>query len=71
MVTVLLHVNKQQRCKQHVREMRLLMQREQLERELNERRNGAARGAGGSPTSSNPSLPSVQRPAGSSTALCE
>lgn len=37
MVTVLLHVNKQQRCKQHVRDLRLQLQREQLELELNHR----------------------------------
>lgn len=37
MVTVLLHANKQQRCKVHVREMQLQQQRQQLERELEER----------------------------------
>ena len=34
MVTVLLHVNKQQQCKQHVQEIRLQVQREQLAREM-------------------------------------
>jgi len=37
MVTVLLHVNKQQRCKQHVRELRFQLQREQLDFEISHR----------------------------------
>lgn len=39
-VTALLHVNKQQRCRQKVHELRLQVQREQLERELH-RPNGS------------------------------
>lgn len=39
MVAALLHVSKQQRCKQHVQEIRLLCQRDQLERELVDRRH--------------------------------
>jgi len=34
MITALLHLNKQERCKQHLHEVRLLLQREQLEREM-------------------------------------
>jgi len=67
MVTVLLHVNKSQRCKQHVRELRLQLQREQLEAEITQRRTqpatrspsassrsptGAARGTRSSPSAS-------------------
>lgn len=34
MITVLMHVSKQQQCKQHVQEIRLQVQREQLAREM-------------------------------------
>jgi len=34
MITALLHLNKQDRCKQYLQEIRLLLQREQLEREM-------------------------------------
>jgi hypothetical protein len=52
MVTVLLHANKQRRCKQQLRVLRLEYQRSQLERELVERRSDS----GGSVTASTGSL---------------
>lgn len=56
MVTALLHINKQERCKQHVQQLRLQVQREMLSAELSERAGGAPFSAtsasgGGSPQS--------------------
>jgi len=46
MATALLHINKQERCKQHIQQLRDQVQREQLADELSDRGLG---GSGGSP----------------------
>jgi len=51
LVTALLHYNKYERCKQHLQQLRLDYQREQLDSEMSARRGGHSR---------TPSLPVVQ-----------
>merc|ERR1712039_528883 len=47
LVSALLHYNKYERCRQHLHQMRLEFQRDQLDREISARRSGRTSGVAG------------------------